>query len=382
MPIKKSKYLKEYEREAVAGRPWGQSLQTAHIEFSRTQKHFVFRMQARLRQFLPWLYVNFRDVPLALRWLSPWSGKMEETRKRQWLRHLAMHSAIFASAPAGEASLKTEADAWALIKPKECLEFIQHHLGVLDQKSGSLLALISILAAGLGLVVTRPDLELQPQLLQLTGVFLVFDLLLCLRASLRVRWGELGFSGKRDVSFRLHIENLIEGLVSRTARFRAATLLTSICVLMVVALIAGAQPKKPARPDSRRIAGALIFQDTIKFETGGLCGTPITSAHIDRIARLASVNRWQFLTLEGAADAVPIHRSASYGNNVGLALARVECVREGIERLRPNGSRLEITIKTRDAINRTDVARRLGNEDDRVVRVTAFEATEQSGAPH
>lgn len=379
MPIKKiNTYLKEFEREAIAGRPWDQSRDVAIYAFSKLKAGPLLKIRARLRQLFPWLYVNVRDIPLAIRWLSRLTGRSEEARKRQWLRHLAMHSAIFSNEVVDvESSLDGEKETWVLIRPNLCLEFIQHHLGVLDQKNSSLLSLIAILSAGLGLVVARTDVVLHRQLLIATSAALIIDLLLCLRASLRVRWGELGFTGDREIAFRLHVENLIEGLVSRTARFRAATVLTSICVLMVVFLIAGARAKAVPVGAGRPIPGALIFHDTINFEPGGLCTSTVSATRIGQLVESARRDQWRFVTLEGSADAVPIRRSAAYGNNTGLALARAECVREQLERVGTNGQWPIVTVKVRDAMTRGDDARRSGVQGDRVVRIMVYEAIQE-----
>ncbi len=379
MPLRRiDSYFKEFEREAVAGRPWRQSQGEARVAFASARRSPWLRVRARLRQLVPWLYVTIRDVPLAFRTCSLLgvTAQMEQRRKRQWLRHLAMHSVTFNGVDAGGRSLDTEEDAWALIKPSAADAFIQHHLGVLDQKNSSLLSLIAIVAAGVGLVVSRTDIEQQPTLLTVTGATILLDLLLCVRASLRVRWGELGHTTRASTAFRLQIEHLIDGLVSRTARFRAATLLTLICVCLVAWYIAGSKVPVPA--DGRRIPGALVFQETVSFEPGGLCTSPSASSQIARLSGLAQANHWQFVTLEGSADAIPMRHRAAYGNNIGLALARANCVREELERVGQRGQWPMVTVTVRDATNRGDAARRSGDPADRVVQVLVYEATQET----
>lgn len=369
------RYLEEFQREAVAGRAWGTVEQQIMAAFPLKIGPSL-RIRGTLRLLFPWLYVNVRDLPLASSFICRLAVTINERRKRQWLRHLAMHAVVFHAASLQ--NLDREDSTRNAIKPKECLEFIQHHLGVLDHKNSSLLALIALMAAGMGLVISRADLRPQPSFLLVVGVLILVDVLLCVRASLRVRWGELGHSADPVESWRLHLDEMIGALITRTARFRVATLLTLVNVLLVAIYLVRAEPvlRDQTSQVMPQAPGALVFQDVVEFASGEDCGSRAIRDRLARLAEQATAARWMFVTLESSADAVPVRPQSVYGNNIGVALARADCVRDALEGAGIAGQRPTVTIRLRDASNRTQIARQRGDVRDRVVRVHVYESIE------
>ena len=221
------------------------------------------------------------------------------------------------------------------------------------------------------------------------GVVWSFITFLCLRGVGRVVWGDLGSpddpseqgdsSGPEHLrkAEKAHVKEMARCVVNRTARFRAAVLLTFIEIILLISLpllLAYSGTNGPVEP--RRDGLPKNVALVRGFSSGSACGTwDGVEDQIKTIAETIERERWTKILVIGSADAAPIgsDRHQQYGNSVGLALSRSRCVAGWLtEILTSKGIHVGMDIRARDAVQRSGQARVAGADSDRVVQIVAL----------
>lgn len=380
------KQYDELRREQIAARPENDSIENAQSKYDELLREHWFKAGCWvcLRWAVPWIHISVADTLVAFRMLS--SRDRKNALRRRWRRHLAMHACFPATDPINpNEAANLNATSGVLCAPIPTLRFIETHLNVLDTKFASLLGFLALLATGVGVVLSRQDLDSIKYLRWSVVGVLAIDVLLCLRGSLRVGWGELGATNHPTEAWEEHLRSLVDLLITRTARFRVATMLTAIAVVLVLWFLATATIKIPPTETPHPPLASVGAPTIITFNSGETCSTrPELVRQLESVVARAKTERWRSVLLQASADALSVRADAAFGGNIGIATTRAKCVAGWIVDAGP----IEVRIELIDNRDRTQDAKTRGAETDRFVAITGYrygdaKATSSiSGSPH
>ena len=240
------------------------------------------------------------------------------------------------------------------------IDFLYAALATIDIKCGSLMTFNSVLLSATTFLLANPRFAIWsatvPRPLQIAGIVWLlawgFTIYLCVRSQSDAVWSDPVANPRKEPEIydkheTLWVRELIGHVVIRTARLRVAvaTTIGAALWLMLILSLTALSYRRPSAQASSGIPTVSALNDAegfrVTFPVGAACpdertlptssilgGTIPTGPLVDDLAAQLLSSGHRRLDVVGSAtvQALGAQARSTFGNNVGLALERAQCV--------------------------------------------------------